>query len=338
MSLLCSKLKRGGTPMGKKDLAEKNLMQYKDVFSDVVNVNIFGGKHFISENDLLREPTEMITHSLTGGNLESLHMDVPMCCQKDGEKLIIFWLENQSDINNAMPVRDMGYQYAKYREQIRDSKAKRKEKCLIPHLITKELQDDEKLYPVITLVLNYSQQKWEQPQSVKDMIAFPEKYRDEITPWISEHQAHIINLAEQPEETIKKYRSDFRYLVRYLACHNDKQKLDKYFQETEFDLDHPEAFLDWLSAMTNDTRYRKAKKMIEKQKEGGRINMCVLLDMYEERGEERGLKRGREEGLRILLQTCQSLSIPRKDVKRRIMEGYTFSSEEAEEMLVKYWG
>ena len=30
--------------MGAKDLAEKNLLQYKDVFSDIVNVNLFGGR------------------------------------------------------------------------------------------------------------------------------------------------------------------------------------------------------------------------------------------------------------------------------------------------------
>ena len=63
---------------------------------------------------------------------------------------------------------------------------------------------------------------------------------------------------------------------------------DEYFQTTEFQLDHPEAFLDWLSAVTNDRRYRKAKELIETTEgKGGRINMCVLLDMYEERGMEK---------------------------------------------------
>ena len=42
--------------MGAKDLAEKNLLQYKDVFSDIVNVNLFGGRCYVSAEELTREP------------------------------------------------------------------------------------------------------------------------------------------------------------------------------------------------------------------------------------------------------------------------------------------
>ena len=90
---------------------------------------------------------------------------------------------------------------------------------------------------------------------------------------------------------------DVKYIVRYLSCGDDRRKLDEYFQTTEFQLDHPEAFLDWLSAVTNDRRYRKAKELIQKTDgKGGRINMCVLLDMYEERGEARGIEKGIAQG------------------------------------------
>ena len=107
----------------------------------------------------------------------------------------------------------------------------------------------------------------------------------------------MINLASQPETTIRQYQSDFKYIVRYLSCGNDRRKLDEYFQTTEFQLDHPEAFLDWLSAVTNDRRYRKAKELIETTEgKGGKIDMCVLLDMYEERGEARGIEKGIAQG------------------------------------------
>lgn len=52
-----------------------------------------------------------------------------------------------------------------------------------------------------------------------------------------------------------------------------------------------DAFLDLMSAMTHDLGYKKAKKLIKwnKREKGGTISMCVLLDMYEERGVEKGL-------------------------------------------------
>ena len=245
--------------MGAKDLAEKNLLQYKDVFSDIVNVNLFGGRCYVSAKELSREPGELITKAVSDDKLRQLQMDVPMKCKKNNRSFFLC-LENQSDKNNVMPVRDMGYQHAKYMEQIKEVKESNRKTGNYPNPMTKELNDSQKLSPVITLVLNYSQKEW--------------------------------------ETTIRQYQSDFKYIVRYLSCGNDRRKLDEYFQTTEFQLDHPEAFLDWLSAVTNDRRYRKAKELIQKtERKGGKINMCVLLDMYEERGEARGIEKGIAQGI-----------------------------------------
>ena len=245
--------------MGAKDLAEKNLLQYKDVFSDIVNVNLFGGRCYVSAKELSREPGELIMKTVSDENLRQLQMDVPMKCKKNNRSFFLC-LENQSDKNNVMPVRDMGYQHAKYMEQIKAAKESNQKTSNYPNPMTKELNDSQKLSPVITLVLNYSQKEW--------------------------------------ETTIRQYQSDFKYIVRYLSCGNDRRKLDEYFQTTEFQLDHPEAFLDWLSAVTNDRRYRKAKELIQKtERKGGKINMCVLLDMYEERGEARGIEKGIAQGI-----------------------------------------
>ena len=46
--------------MGKADLAEKNLLRYKDVFSDVANVNLFHGEKVLAEEDIVEEQTELI--------------------------------------------------------------------------------------------------------------------------------------------------------------------------------------------------------------------------------------------------------------------------------------
>ena len=63
-----------------------------------------------------------------------------------------------------MPVRDMGYQHAKYMEQIKAAKESNQKTSNYPNPMTKELNDSQKLSPVITLVLNYSQKEWEKPK------------------------------------------------------------------------------------------------------------------------------------------------------------------------------
>ena len=145
--------------MGAKDLAEKNLLQYKDVFSDIVNVNLFGGRCYVSAKELSREPGELITKAVSDDKLRQLQMDVPMKCKKHNRSFFLC-LENQSDKNNVMPVRDMGYQHAKYMEQIKEVKESNRKTGNYPNPMTKELNDSQKLSPVITLVLNYSQNEW----------------------------------------------------------------------------------------------------------------------------------------------------------------------------------
>lgn len=152
--------------MGNKDLAEKNLLQYKDVFSDIVNVNLFGGRHYISANELSREPGELIIKSSSDNKLKQLQMDVPMKCNKKYNTRFFVCLENQSDINNIMPVRDMGYQHAKYMEQVRTIKETNRQQQTYPSPITKGIHDTQKLDPVITLVLNYSQKEWKKPKQL----------------------------------------------------------------------------------------------------------------------------------------------------------------------------
>ena len=252
--------------MGAKDLAEKNLLQYKDVFSDIVNVNLFGGRCYVSAKELSREPGELITKAVSDDKLRQLQMDVPMKCKKHNRSFFLC-LENQSDKNNVMPVRDMGYQHAKYMEQIKEVKESNRKTGNYPNPMTKELNDSQKLSPVITLVLNYSQNEWGKPRCLNDMLEFPEDIGEELTKWIPEHPICIINLASQPETTIRQYQSDFKYIVRYLSCGNDR-------------------------------RYRKAKELIETTEgKGGKIDMCVLLDMYEERGEARGIEKGISQGI-----------------------------------------
>ena len=48
--------------MGEKDIAEKILLAYNDVFSDIVNVLLFGGKEVILENDLEDQLSELYTN------------------------------------------------------------------------------------------------------------------------------------------------------------------------------------------------------------------------------------------------------------------------------------
>ena len=121
------------------------------------------------------------------------------------------------------------------------------------------------------------------------VILPPEDQRSLWEPWITDHPIHVIDLAEQDEETRGKYHSDFRHIVDYLACKGDKQKLQEFRQDETRMVEHPEEFLDLLDAFAGTRTYKAVKETLEKQrKEGGPEKMCVLYDMVFGEGRQEG--------------------------------------------------
>ena len=60
--------------MGQKDIAEKILADYNDVFSDIVNVLIFHGKNIVKEDQL--ENTKDISQYKADGKLHQQERDI----------------------------------------------------------------------------------------------------------------------------------------------------------------------------------------------------------------------------------------------------------------------
>ena len=129
-----------------------------------------------------------------------------------------------------------------------------------------------------------------------------------------------MNLAD----IIYPYQND----IEVILSKRNEEKLESFIPTTDFKFDHPEAFSDWLVAVANDDRYIKEKQLIDKQNEkGGHINMCVLLDMYEERGEARGIHEINTLNLRLLddnrLEDMQRAMVD-TDYQKELMKEYGF--------------
>ncbi|MFR5620060.1 MAG: hypothetical protein ACLTJ5_14990 [Clostridium sp.] len=71
----------------------------------------------------------------------------------------------------------MGYQYVKYTDQIKLWQKKNKKNNNYPSPITKVIHDNQKLKPVITLVLNYGNESWSNPICLYDLLDIPNEYK-----------------------------------------------------------------------------------------------------------------------------------------------------------------
>lgn len=282
----------------KKDLSTKAITKCKDVFSDICNVNLFQSRKQILPEDLEPVGTE-VEYRDANGELKEHRMDVRMKHRNSNVDIALFCLENQSGISNIMPIRDMGYLYSSYSEQIREIKEKNREKGL--NFYSREIGDAQKMIPVISLILYYGYEDWTGPESVLDMLDISEEWRPFLEPLIANHQIRVVHLARQDEETRKKYQSDFRHVVDYLAYvrQKNKEKLKEFMCDRSRKIIHPQEYLDVMHAFTNDRRYLEIAESIQKYEEKGEeMNMCILLDMREEEGLKKGMQKGMQKGVK----------------------------------------
>lgn len=177
-------------------------------------------------------------------------------------------------------------------------------------------------------------------RSLVDLLDIPEEWRKRLEPLIADHPIRIVHLAAQDEETRNKYQSDFRHIVDYLAYvrNKERQKLKEYMGDKRRKVAHPMEYLDLMHAFTNDSRYVKiAERLQENGKESEEINMCIMLDMLEESGIEKGRREEMSHGICVLVETCHEFGVSIADTISRVVANFELPVNEAELEVKKYW-
>lgn len=320
-----------------KDTTQKELEAYNDVFADICNVAVFGGKEVLKEEDLVPLPTESYTRN-TDGTTRQGFRDVRKADKRNGRYHLIIGLENQTGVDYTMPERVMGYEYASYEEQIKILMAKnRAEK---KPAVTKRLHVDQKLAPVITTVIHWGEKEWPGPRCLHDMLEFPPEMEKEIRSFVADHPIHLLEMTTLPEEVRSSFQSDFRILAEYAASRENAEQWECFMETYQKAIVHPEELLDTLSALSGDSRYKEVKeKVIEKKcgEEKGEVRMCEVAEKLEQRGIQKGIQQGIQEGVRRTMEICLELGIAKEQVVDKVMEKYAMSREDAEKEMERCW-
>ena len=133
-----------------KDIKEKRLEEHNDVFADIFNNLLFDGKTILKKEDLTTLPTESYVRAVDG-KLHEEHRDVRKADKDKNVYRLVCGIENQTDVENTMPERVMGYDYAAYEFQVQEIMKENKDRKRPAY--TKRIHEDQKLAPVVTAVL-----------------------------------------------------------------------------------------------------------------------------------------------------------------------------------------
>ena len=302
--------------MSNKDTITKTYMKDNAVFADAFNYYVYSGRQVIKPDELRELDTaESVTifakddsdglhhkeaHS-SGRNSGGGHTDTSLHRYRDILKSAVFkshgdiiyailGIENQSNIHYAMPVRSFVYDALQYAKQVDNTTAIHKANRT--HLTKSEFlsgfRKEDKLTPVITLVLYFGVDKWDGAKSIHEML----NTRDpELLKYVQDYRINLIEPAGIEPEELDKFSTSLREVLGYIKYANDKDKLVSFITanpDTVIDADAARV----INAMT--------KTYIDIPYDAKEVNMCKaiedLINDSKAEGMAEGISKGRNEG------------------------------------------
>ena len=287
--------------MGAKDIMEKTLEGYNDVFADIMNVLLFRGERIVRDEEL----SDALPRSYykASGEVREQERDVAKYWHNHQIRIAMLGIENQTEEDAEMPLRVIGYDGAAYRDQIKKGEKTR--------------------YPVITLVLYFNHKKrWSKPLHLLDCFEVPEGLR----PYVNDYKVHLVEVAWLTREQVEMFQSDFKIVADYFV---QKRENEAYVAPRET-IRHAQEVWQLMSALSGDNRYEEIG-LGERSAE----NMCEVLDRAEKRGEERGEKRGIIKGATA---TLLRLGMEQEQILTEIIQQFQLDEATAREYLEEMLG
>ena len=263
---------RKGEKLGEKDILEKKLLMFNDIFATFVNGIMFDGEQVVKEDELLDVPS----WSQYKGD-DSRHRfqdrDVVKLWKKQGIVISLIGIENQDIPDEDMVFRILSYDGASYRTQLAEKASRKRRNFESAKNI--EIEEKSDIFPVITFVIYYGEEEWKHKITLCERL----KLEGTITKYVSDYKVNLIDLKKMTEDDINKFKKDFRLLADYLVNGSNHTS-----ESTE--LNHPEEICELILKLTGEI-----VTIPEESEEGGKSMEKFFEPMFE-RAEARGVEKG----------------------------------------------
>lgn len=313
--------------MRQKDMTEKLLEDYEDVFADIVNVLLFGGREIVLP-EALGDSKVRFQYKADDTQLHEMERDVMKLWRDKNVNIALCGIENQTKAEKDMPLRILGYDGSSYRSQLLKNASGNR-------------------YPVVTIVLYFGwKTHWTEPTNLKSVVSIPAELDD----YINDYRIHVFEIAWLSDEQVEMFKSDFRIVADFFTQMRKQTEYNPSPQQIE----HVDAVLKLLSVFgqTDEFEY-----LIETGESKEVKNMCEAVDKIRDRGRIQGLEEGiqqgrelgiqlgkelgmqqgreleREQNIEILIDTLRELGKDNDFILQKIAEKYSLTKEVAKRYL-----
>ena len=284
--------------MGKMDEAAKEYLSNPDRFADLFNHEAYGDEQVVDPK-LLRPVDSVSTSAASERRRDLLRSWMHM--EGEDAAYALLAIEDQAVGHPAMPARCAIYDAMAYGEQIREI-ARANKRDGMPEANTAEflsgLWEQDRLRPVVTLVLYLSPDDWTWAESLHDVIGYADERLMALVP---DYRMNLVAPARKSDKELDAFSTEVGLALKYIKHSKDKEDLDRIVREDSRYRSVGAETAEFISIMTGSN--------LAFEEEEGKIDMCKAIDdmRAEERlegrieGERKGRLEGRLESLRGLM-------------------------------------
>ena len=257
--------------VGQKDILLKDYFT-PDIFADTINAILYDGKSVVTPEKMRTIDIETQHVEDENGNVtaDTRLRDSAKIVEVDDAIYCLFAIEHQSVEDYTMPLRIMEYDVREYLRQVKNNKG-----------------IQVQIKPIITIVMYWKADKWNQPVSVKDM------FDKNTVRWLEDNglggyiQDYRMHLFEPcAEDNLDKFKTELKDVIAYVKYSKSTEALKGYNKKYKPDLTKSTVTL--INELTN------SKYVFIEGKE--RLDMCEAFDGIKAEGIAEGIAKGIAEG------------------------------------------
>ena len=272
----------------KTDVVLKDFWRANDRFADLFNAVVFHGKQVLKPEELQELDTEM------SGIIRFKDYEESLVRTRDvvkkmafGVEFAILGIESQQRIHYAMPLRTLLYDgmgYLKEYQEISRSRKKEKGRMTEDEFLSK-MRKEDRLHPIISIVVYYSEKSWDGPMCLKDMIV---EMPEEIERIFSDYKMNLVQIRESEQYEFHNEDVKTVFEVSREIFKGNFDKITTLYKDRDI-----KAELITVIGKITDS----ADLMNQGRNKEVSVNMCTAL----ERLKDEGRQEGRQEGIRKLV-------------------------------------
>ena len=251
--------------VGQKDILLKDYFT-PDIFADAINAILYDGKSVVTPERMRTIDIETQRVEDENGNVtaDTRLRDSAKVVEVDDAIYCLFAIEHQSVEDYTMPLRIMEYDVREYLRQVKSNKGVQ-----------------VRIKPIITIVMYWKADKWNQPVSVKDMFDKNTvrwlEYNG-LGGYIQDYRMHLFEPGTVKEEDLEKFKTELKDVIAYVKYSKSTEALKDYNEKYKPDLTKSTVTL--INELTN------SKYVFIEGKE--RLDMCEVFEGLIEEGRAKG--------------------------------------------------